>query len=148
MSSGFDTRFIGYSPGGITINYNTFNLTVTNCVTANNDNTSKVSVTTLHKLQTSLLTSGFFWFNCSAPRTSFLLSLYLLCVCICLALSGLKSTSNPLKTVLRRLSRDHLIEGFCLSVVTKTTPPLCRKRLSILFALQLQWKRLCPLPRR
>jgi hypothetical protein len=36
-----------------------------------------------------------------------------------------------LKTVFRQLSREHLVEGFGLSVVTKTTPPLCRKRLSM-----------------
>jgi hypothetical protein len=29
LSSGFDTRFIGYSSGRIIIKYNTFNLTVT-----------------------------------------------------------------------------------------------------------------------
>jgi hypothetical protein len=36
-----------------------------------------------------------------------------------------------LKTVFRQPSRKHLVEGFGLSVVTKTTPPLCRKRLSM-----------------
>jgi hypothetical protein len=29
MNFGFDTQFIGYSPGGIKIDYNTFNPTVT-----------------------------------------------------------------------------------------------------------------------
>jgi hypothetical protein len=36
-----------------------------------------------------------------------------------------------LKTVFRQPSREHLVERFGVSVVTKTTPPLCRKRLSI-----------------
>jgi hypothetical protein len=36
-----------------------------------------------------------------------------------------------LKTIFRQPSREHLVEGLGLSVVTKTTPPLCRKRLSI-----------------
>jgi hypothetical protein len=34
-----------------------------------------------------------------------------------------------LKTVFRQPSREHFIEGFSLFVVTKMTPPLCRKRL-------------------
>jgi hypothetical protein len=36
-----------------------------------------------------------------------------------------------LKIFFRRPSREHLVEGFDLSVVKKTTPPLRRKRLSI-----------------
>jgi hypothetical protein len=36
-----------------------------------------------------------------------------------------------LMTVFRQPSREHLFEGFVLSVVTKNTPPLCRKYLSI-----------------
>jgi hypothetical protein len=36
-----------------------------------------------------------------------------------------------LKRVFRQPSREHLVEGFGLSVVTKTTSPLCRKRLSM-----------------
>jgi hypothetical protein len=47
-----------------------------------------------------------------------------LCLHLCLHL---------LKTAFSELNRRHLIEGFCLSVVTKTTPPFCRTRLSMLW---------------
>jgi hypothetical protein len=74
------------------------------------------------------------------------LSSYVTFVCICLnSLLTLSLTLNSslfavnysylclhlLKIVFRRLSREHLAEGFGLSVVTKTTPPLPRKRLSM-----------------
>jgi hypothetical protein len=42
-----------------------------------------------------------------------------------------------LKTVFRQPSREHLVEGLGLSIVTKTTPPLCSKRLSM-YALARQ----------
>jgi hypothetical protein len=41
-----------------------------------------------------------------------------------------KSYVHLLKTVFRQPSREHLVEWFGLSVVTKTTPPFCKKRLS------------------
>jgi hypothetical protein len=39
-------------------------------------------------------------------------------ICVCIS-----------KTVSRQPSREHLVDGFDLSVVTKTTPLFCRKRL-------------------
>jgi hypothetical protein len=42
------------------------------------------------------------------------------------------ASASVFKTVFSRPSREHLIEGLSLSVVTKTTPPLCTKRLSTL----------------
>jgi hypothetical protein len=56
------------------------------------------------------------------------LELSLLCLYLCLHLS-VSSVSHPLKRVLPRLNRGHLIEGLSLSVFTKRTPPLCRKHL-------------------
>jgi hypothetical protein len=90
VSSGFDTRFIEYSPGGTTSNYNTFNLIGT-IILRNNDNTPKVSVTTLHKLQTSLLASDFFWLDCD------ILLLVLLSYC----LSRVESSLTLRQTVSR-----------------------------------------------
>jgi hypothetical protein len=49
-----------------------------------------------------------------------LLPLLTVPICVCSSLR-----------VFRQASREHLVEGFGLSVVTKTTPPLCRQRLSI-----------------
>jgi hypothetical protein len=84
-------------------------------------------LTALQKLQTSLLASGCFWFNC----TLLLLVILSYCLSLCRHLC-VSSVSYPLKRVLREPSREHLIEGLSLSVVTKTTPPFCRKHLSTL----------------
>jgi hypothetical protein len=55
--------------------------------------------------------------------------LTILCVSVSASASPVNSVSHPLKRVFRELNTEHLIEGLSLSVVTKTTPPLCRKRL-------------------
>jgi hypothetical protein len=75
MDSGFGNSIYWTLSVVTTINYNTFNLT---------DNTAKVSVITLHKLQTSLLTSGFFWFNCTVLLLVFLSFCLLTLDCISL----------------------------------------------------------------
>jgi hypothetical protein len=49
----------------------------------------------------------------------------------CICLNCFYLCLQLLQTVFRQPSREHLVEGFGLSVVTKTTPPLCRKRLSM-----------------
>jgi hypothetical protein len=59
------------------------------------------------------------------------LLLALVCFCLFLTLNCSYLCLRLLKTVFRQPSREHLVEGFGLPVVTKTTPPLCRKRLSM-----------------
>jgi hypothetical protein len=61
----------------------------------------------------------------------FLALLALICSAV-LALNSLTVSvcvCNSLRQVFRQPSREHLDEGFDLSVVTKTTLPLCRKLL-------------------
>jgi hypothetical protein len=79
------------SPGRVTINYNTFNLTVTIRM---RNSTPKLCVTTLHKL----------------PFPPCISSLIVRCLAVSLILSV--PVSHPLNRVLRRLNREHLIEPF------------------------------------
>jgi hypothetical protein len=59
------------------------------------------------------------------------LLLALVCFCLFLTLNCSYLCLHLFKTVFRQPSREHLVELFGLSVVTKTTPPLRRKRLSL-----------------
>jgi hypothetical protein len=73
------SRFIWSSPGGTTINYNTFNLTVTTTLrNYEHDNTLKVTVTIIHKVHISLLTSSDFHFSSFCVSAVFCLSLSLM----------------------------------------------------------------------
>jgi hypothetical protein len=57
VGSGFDTQFIGHSPGGITINYNTFNCTVT-ITMGNSENFCNYTTSILHRLTSYFLLSS------------------------------------------------------------------------------------------
>jgi hypothetical protein len=75
---------------------------------------------TAHKPETCLLVR--YHFTSYLIVHSLVLSLLLTVWHLCLHL---------LKTIFRQPSREHLVEGFGLSVVMKTTPPLCREHLSV-----------------
>jgi hypothetical protein len=95
---------------------------------------------TTHKPETCLLV----WYHFTSYLIVPILAISLLTVCLSILdwLSCSSGSSSPslncsylclhlLKTVFRQQSREHFVEGFSLSVVTKTTLPLCRKRLSM-----------------
>jgi hypothetical protein len=99
--SGFDIRFVGYSPGGITINYNTYNLTV---------------AVTLRSSEQWQHSKG----RCSAPHTSRPQS-----GCLCplkrFCLNSLSAYCLALEIAILQLNREHLsyqLSLFCCSATT------------------------------